>query len=67
MAQGLEEFRGKVRFLVAGADRTGQAFLSGWDGKDPRLAIRDGADHAYSGDEDQRWFVEQVLAALADE
>jgi len=67
MAQGLDKFGGKVRILVAGADRTGQAFLSGWDRKDPRLSIRIDADHAYSGDEDQQWFVEQVLAALADE
>ena len=67
MEQGLGKFRGKVRILVAGADRTGQAFLSGWDGKDPRLAIRADADHAYSSEADQKWFVEQVLAALADE
>ena len=67
MAQGLSRFPGQVRILVAGADRTGQAFVSGWDKKDSRLAIRAGADHAYSGAPDQTWLVEEILAALSDE
>ncbi|MXO59517.1 hydrolase 1, exosortase A system-associated [Altererythrobacter salegens] len=66
MAQGLEGYRGPVKILIAGADRTGQAFLSGWDRGDKRLAICEGADHAYSGATGQEWLLQRILAVLAD-
>ncbi len=67
MAAGLTGFAGPVRILVAERDRTGQAFLAGWDERDPRLARCAGADHAYSDGASREWLLEQILAALADE
>jgi exosortase A-associated hydrolase 1 len=67
MKAGLAGFGGPVRLLVAERDRTGQAFLSGWDERDPRLHRCAGADHAYSDDASREWLVGHILAALADE
>ena len=67
MAQGLERFAGPVRLLIAERDRTGQAFLAGWDARDPRLHRCQGADHAYSDGHSRAWLFDQILAALADE
>jgi exosortase A-associated hydrolase 1 len=67
MAQGLARFTGPVRILVAERDRTGQAFLAGWDARDPRLQRCQGADHAYSDASSRDWLNAQILEALADE
>jgi exosortase A-associated hydrolase 1 len=68
MAAGLARFfGGRVCILIAERDRTGQAFLAGWDGRDPRLQRCPGADHAYSDDASRDWLVGQILAALEDE
>ena len=67
MATGLARFAGPVRILIAERDRTGQAFLAGWNAHDPRLRRCAGADHAYSDDGSREWLVDEVLAALADE
>jgi exosortase A-associated hydrolase 1 len=64
---GLARFDGPVRILVAERDRTGQAFLAGWDERDPRINRCAGADHAYSDDTSSDWLFGQILAALADE
>lgn len=66
MARGLAGFAGPVHLLVAERDRTGQAFLSGWDARDPRLKRCAAADHAYSDERSHEWLVGRVLAALAD-
>jgi hypothetical protein len=67
MAAGLARFGGPVRILVAERDRTGQAFLAGWNERDERLKRCPGADHAYSDDASRQWLLDQVLAALTDE
>ena len=67
MAAGLAKFAGPTRFLIAERDRTGQAFLAGWDPRDPRLNVCAKADHAYSDDTSHEWLVGQILAALTDE
>jgi len=67
MKAGLSGFAGSVRILIAERDRTGQAFLAGWDADDPRLNRCPGADHAYSDEPSRQWLLAQVLAALADE
>jgi exosortase A-associated hydrolase 1 len=67
MKAGLARFSGPVRLLIAERDRTGQAFLAGWDERDPRLNRCTGADHAYSDDASREWLVGQILSALADE
>jgi exosortase A-associated hydrolase 1 len=67
MKAGLARFEGPARLLVAERDRTGQAFVSGWNERDPNLYRCPGADHAYSDDASREWLVGQILAALADE
>lgn len=67
MAAGLARFDGVVRLLVAERDRTGQAFVAGWNSRDQRLQTCPGADHAYSDDASREWLLAQILAALADE
>jgi exosortase A-associated hydrolase 1 len=67
MAAGLTRYGGPVRILVAERDRTGQAFLAGWNTRDRRLYGCPGADHAYSDDSSREWLLSQVLSALADE
>ncbi|KWV93085.1 hydrolase 1, exosortase A system-associated [Erythrobacter sp. YT30] len=69
MRDGLAEFEGAVRILLAGADRTAQAFEDSWDAGDPRFAHHqitkcDGAGHAYVAPPHQDWLLRQVLAAL---
>jgi exosortase A-associated hydrolase 1 len=67
MAAGLARFSGPARILIAERDRTGQAFLGGWNARDPRLNRCAGADHAYSDDASRAWLLQQILSALADE
>jgi len=64
MAQGIAGFAGPIRFLIAGRDRTGLAFLSHWDKADPRLRTCPEATHSYVEPGAQDWLVEQVLDVL---
>lgn len=64
MSEGLQSFDGPVRFLVAGRDRTGLAFLSRWNKADPRLRTCPQASHSFVEPESQNWLVEQVLDVL---
>jgi len=66
LRQGIEAFHGDVRFLIAGRDRTGQAFRSAW-GQDDRIVLKDGADHAFSAPEDREWLAGQLLSALEEQ
>jgi exosortase A-associated hydrolase 1 len=67
MKAGVARFAGPVRILIAERDRTGQAFLSTWGARDPRLNRCAGADHAYSDDPSRDWLIARILEALADE
>ena len=64
MAAGLAAFEAPVRLLVAERDRTGQAFLAGWDKADPRLAHCSGASHAFVEPDARKWLFEQLMEAL---
>ena len=66
MRQGLEPFKGDVRFLISGRDRTGRTFCSAW-GADDRITVREGADHAFSALEDREWLTAQLLSALDEQ
>ena len=60
LREGVEGFSGPVTYLVAGRDRTGQAFARLWKGPvqtDPH------ADHAFSG-ASQEWLLARLLGAL---
>lgn len=62
--EGLADFSGQVRILLASADRTAQVFESAWDQSDPRIARCEGAGHAYVEPEHRDWLDAQILAAL---
>lgn len=64
MAEGLASFKGEVRFLIAGRDRTGLAFLAKWNKTDPRIHTCPDATHSYVEAKAREWLVEQVLEAL---
>jgi exosortase A-associated hydrolase 1 len=64
MQSGLEGYAGNVRILLAGADRTAQAFEAEWDQSDARIERCTGASHAYAEPEHFDWLEAQVLAAL---
>ena len=64
MAQGLALFDGRARILLATRDRTAQAFLSHWDGADPRIAHCAAASHAFVEPEARDWLLAQVVEVL---
>lgn len=64
MAAGLAAFRGDVRIVLAGADRTAQLFEAVWPPGDPRIARCPGAGHAYVAPEHRAWLDRQVLEML---
>lgn len=64
IAQGIAGFKGSVRFLIAGRDRTGLAFLSHWDKTDDRIRICSKASHSYVEPDAQDWLLGQVLEIL---
>lgn len=66
MRAGLDRFGGRARLLVAGRDRTGQAFVSAWAPSDERLARCPGASHAFVEPDARDWLFAQIVAALSD-
>ena len=67
MRDGLAGFAGDVRILLAGRDRTAQAFASSWAVGDQRVTSHQHADHAFSGAEDHAWLRAEILAALHEQ
>jgi len=67
MRGGLGAFAGETRILLAGRDRTAQAFAAGWAKDDPRLRLREGADHAFSARDDGEWLRSEILSALHEQ
>src|SRR5690606_13009104 len=59
MAAGLADFAGPVTILVAERDRTGQAFLAAWDGKDQRIRRCPQGSHSYVEPEAFAWLEAQ--------
>lgn len=64
IAQGLAGYRGEVRFLIAGRDRTGLAFLAKWDKADPRVRTCANATHSYVEAEARDWLMAEVVEVL---
>jgi hypothetical protein len=64
MADGLIGYAGPVTIVLAGNDRTAQAFLSNWDHGDPRLRKCPGASHSFVEPQARIWLQGQILAAL---
>ncbi|KLI64011.1 hydrolase 1, exosortase A system-associated [Aurantiacibacter marinus] len=66
MANAMASYDGQVRYLIAGRDRTGQAFRAVWQGGD-NVEVRAEADHAFSKGEDSAWLLDQILSALNEQ
>ncbi len=64
MAADISGFKGTARFLIAGRDRTAQAFLAAWDKRDPRIRICPDATHSYAEDGAREWLFGQVVQVL---
>lgn len=64
MAAGLAQFPGPVKILIAGRDRTAQAFLAAWKKDDPRLRRCEEASHSFVEAEARVWLEAQVLEVL---
>jgi exosortase A-associated hydrolase 1 len=63
-AAGIAGYSGEVRFLIAERDRTGQAFLAAWNGKDHRIRRCPGASHSYVEPAAQQWVTAQLVEVL---
>ena len=66
LAEGISNFEGEVRFLLATADRTAQVFDSNWDKSDARIRRCPGAGHSYVEEHARSWLRGEVLSALRD-
>ena len=64
MAAGIARFDGQVSFLLAGRDRTAQAFLAAWKKGDARIRSCEGASHSFVEAEAREWLLAQVLEIL---
>ncbi len=64
MRSGITGFSGPIRLLLAGRDRTAQAFRDDWDADDKRVHICPAADHAFSDPESSDWLYRQIIASL---
>lgn len=64
MAAGLAGFAGPVAILLAGRDRTAQAFRAEWDKSDPRVIVCPQATHSFVEPGAQAWLEERILAAV---
>jgi exosortase A-associated hydrolase 1 len=64
MAAGIARFAGPISFLLAGRDRTAQAFVAAWKKGDARIEICEGASHSFVEAEARAWLLERVLTVL---
>ncbi|WP_395395165.1 hydrolase 1, exosortase A system-associated [Novosphingobium sp. BL-8A] len=64
IAAGVAAFPGTMRFLIAGRDRTGLAFVATWDKRDTRLRTCADATHSYVEPDAQEWLFGQVVESL---
>ncbi len=64
MRNGLDQFDGKVKILLATRDRTAQLFESAWDKGDEQVVRCEGAGHAYVDPTHRDWLEAQILDAL---
>ncbi len=64
IAAGIADFPGDVTFLIAERDRTGKAFLAGWDKADPRIRPCPDATHAYVEPHAREWLEARLVEVL---
>jgi exosortase A-associated hydrolase 1 len=64
IANGIKDFVGDISILIAERDRTGKAFLAGWDKADPHIRTCPDATHAYVEPHSREWLDAQLVEAL---
>ncbi len=64
LAQGLSHYDGYVRILLAGRDRTAQAFRTNYPIGDEAIILCEGADHAFSDPPNHRWLEDQIVSLM---
>jgi exosortase A-associated hydrolase 1 len=64
MAASLAQYQGDARILLAGRDRTGQAFRVNYPIADESIATCADADHAFSAPDHKAWLEEQIVEVL---
>ena len=64
MAEGLARFPGPVSILLAGRDRTAQAFRAVWNKHDPRLRHCPNASHAFVESGASEWVFGEIMKML---
>lgn len=64
MATGLDAATKPYVILLAGNDRTAQAFAAGWDGANGEVRHCAGASHAFAEPHASKWLDDQILAML---
>lgn len=64
MQKAMENIDISYRFLVAGNDRTGQAFAANWSRNESEILLCEGATHAFVEPHAYEWLLEQLLSAL---
>ncbi|PNU05047.1 hydrolase 1, exosortase A system-associated [Novosphingobium guangzhouense] len=64
LSEAISGFGGPIRFVTAGRDRTGIAFLSLWNKGDTRIRTFPDATHSYVEPQAQDWLIERVLEML---
>ncbi len=64
MAEGLARCAGPARILLAGRDRTAQAFSAIWNKHDPRLRICPNASHSFVETAANEWLFREILEVL---
>lgn len=64
MLEGIKDYQGRVRFLVAENDRTAQVFLQNWPAADERIVRCANAGHSYVEPHAREWLRDQLLDAL---
>lgn len=67
IAGGLAEFRGPAIILLAGRDRTAQAFRSGWPARDRRLAVHAEGSHSFVELEARKWLENNIYHFITSE
>jgi exosortase A-associated hydrolase 1 len=67
MAEGLARFEGRCRILLAGRDRTAQAFLAAWQGPCTDMRHCPGASHAFVEPTASDWLLAQIIDFLQSE
>ncbi|MWV27860.1 hydrolase 1, exosortase A system-associated [Aurantiacibacter rhizosphaerae] len=64
LADGISAFHGDVQIMLAGRDRTAQAFHTNYPIGKEVVTVREGADHGFSEPSDHEWLEDQIVSMM---